>query len=76
MIEAVAEVGQTIYEAYRPDEIISYIKENPEYENVTIALSGDTGFYSGAKKILELTDRKSTRLNSSHRHTSRMPSSA
>ena len=30
-------------------------KENPEYENVTIALSGDTGFYSGAKKILELT---------------------
>lgn len=39
MIEAVAEVGQTIYEAYRPDEIISYIKENPEYENVTIALS-------------------------------------
>ena len=26
MIEAVAEVGQTIYEAYRPDEIISYIK--------------------------------------------------
>ncbi|MFR8714373.1 precorrin-6A reductase [Dorea sp.] len=55
MIEAVAEVGQTIYEAYRPDEIISYIRENPEYENVTIALSGDTGFYSGAKKILELT---------------------
>ena len=49
MIEAVAEVGQTVYEAYRPDEIISYIKENPEYENVTIALSGDTGFYSGAK---------------------------
>ena len=30
-------------------------KKNPEYENVTIALSGDTGFYSGAKKILELT---------------------
>ena len=28
-----------------------------------------------AQKALEL-DRKSTRLNSSHRHTSRMPSSA
>ncbi len=28
-----------------------------EYENVTIALSGDTGFYSGAKKILELDER-------------------
>ena len=44
MIEAVSEVGQTIYEAYRPDETISKIKEKPEYENVTIALSGDTGF--------------------------------
>ena len=39
MIEAVAEVGQTIYEAYRPDEIISYIKENPEYENVTTKMT-------------------------------------
>ena len=27
-------------------------------------------------KIVEKPDRKSTRLNSSHRHTSRMPSSA
>ena len=54
MIEAVAEVGQTVYEAYRPEEILSYIKDNPEYENVTVALSGDTGFYSGARKILEL----------------------
>ena len=26
--------------------------------------------------VIEITDRKSTRLNSSHRHTSRMPSSA
>ena len=30
----------------------------------------------GARKGLSDTDRKSTRLNSSHRHTSRMPSSA
>ena len=29
-----------------------------------------------ADKIANLQDRKSTRLNSSHRHTSRMPSSA
>ena len=29
-----------------------------------------------SNKGITLTDRKSTRLNSSHRHTSRMPSSA
>ena len=55
MIESVAEVGQSVYESYRPEDIIAYIKENPEYENVTVVLSGDTGFYSGAKKFLELT---------------------
>ena len=31
---------------------------------------------SGQKSWQVLPDRKSTRLNSSHRHTSRMPSSA
>ena len=29
-----------------------------------------------AQKVFATLDRKSTRLNSSHRHTSRMPSSA
>ena len=31
---------------------------------------------AATKQINSLSDRKSTRLNSSHRHTSRMPSSA
>ena len=34
------------------------------------------GFLVPASEVSELPDRKSTRLNSSHRHTSRMPSSA
>ena len=33
-------------------------------------------FYEDLQDLLELTDRKSTRLNSSHIATSRMPSSA
>ena len=40
-----------------------------------MSLMGD-GLKRVAGNQLELVDRKSTRLNSSHRHTSRMPSSA
>ena len=36
---------------------------------------GQSTFYGGDYMVLA-GDRKSTRLNSSHRHTSRMPSSA
>lgn len=58
MLEASAHEGQATYMAYKPEEIVDYIKMHPEYENVVIALSGDPGFYSGAKKLLELLDRE------------------
>ncbi len=39
---------------YRAEEILSYIEANPEYGKIGVVLSGDTGFYSGAKKLAEL----------------------
>ena len=30
------------------------MKEHPEFERIVVALSGDVGFYSGARKLLEL----------------------
>ena len=36
---------------YRPAEIISYIEGHPEFSHITVLLSGDTGFYSGAKRL-------------------------
>ena len=53
MVES-ARPGQEIYTEYKPDKIARYIKDHPEYENITIALSGDVGFYSGAKKLLDV----------------------
>ncbi|MDO4305655.1 MAG: precorrin-6A reductase [Eubacteriales bacterium] len=44
---------QTFYE-YRSEVIADYIASHPEFKNVVIALSGDVGFYSGAKKLLDL----------------------
>lgn len=38
---------------YRPAEIVSYIEEHPEYRQIAVLLSGDTGFYSGAKQLAE-----------------------
>lgn len=38
-------------EEYRPQEIVSYIRSHPEYQKVAVVLSGDVGFYSGAKKL-------------------------
>ena len=53
------------------------------YANVVLLSLPDSAFVSGTIsgedglfKLEATSDRKSTRLNSSHRHTSRMPSSA
>ena len=41
---------------YRTEEIVSYIKEHKEHSKIGILLSGDTGFYSGAKKTERAID--------------------
>lgn len=43
----------TKYQEYRTEKIISYLQKHKEYKQVVILLSGDTGFYSGAKKLKE-----------------------
>jgi precorrin-6Y C5,15-methyltransferase (decarboxylating) len=55
MVESVA-LGKDILEEYRSDEIIDYLKKNPRYRNISVLMSGDIGFYSGAKKLLEKLD--------------------
>ena len=52
MADAVREPGQAVVYEYRSDVIADYIRNHPEYEKVVIALSGDEGFYSGARKLL------------------------
>ena len=60
MADAVREPGQAVVYEYRSDVIADYIRNHPEYEKIVIALSGDVGFYSGARKLLTaLGGRKS-----------------
>jgi precorrin-6Y C5,15-methyltransferase (decarboxylating) len=41
------------YTTYHPDEIAQYIN-TCEYSKLTVLMSGDTGFFSGTKKLLPL----------------------
>lgn len=59
MIESVDSSGKDVFQEYRAEQIVSYLSENPQYRDVAILLSGDVGFYSGAKKLLEQIDRDS-----------------
>ena len=56
MTEAVQKPGQMVLHEYRSEKIVEYIKEHPKYRTVAIALSGDVGFYSGAKKLIDQLD--------------------
>ena len=54
MVDAVRLPGQDFLYEYRSKEIAEYLIAHPEYTKVVVALSGDVGFYSGAKKLVEL----------------------
>lgn len=56
MADAVALPGQDVFYEYRSNVIAAYIREHPEYARIVIALSGDVGFYSGAKGLLKALD--------------------
>ena len=40
----------------RPQALADYLKEHSEFRRPCVVMSGDTGFYSGAKKLLPLLD--------------------
>lgn len=58
MADSISLPGQDVYYEYRSTEIAKYIKEHPEYSRIVIALSGDVGFYSGARELLKVLDVK------------------
>ena len=54
MLEAVARPGQLALDAIAPDAIADRIREHPQCRRFTVVMSGDTGFFSGTKKLLPL----------------------
>ncbi len=54
MLKVAGETSRPTYQAYLADEIKAYVDAHPEYEKFAVLLSGDVGFYSGAKKLEEV----------------------
>ncbi|MBR6205040.1 MAG: precorrin-6A reductase [Candidatus Methanomethylophilaceae archaeon] len=53
MLRTAGVSGKDTLVEYRAAEIAEYLENNPGYRDVAVLLSGDIGFYSGAKKLLE-----------------------
>ena len=54
MLAAVEAGPRATLEEYRPEAIRDYIDAHPEFRRVAVLLSGDVGFFSGAKKLQQL----------------------
>ena len=57
MLQSVKTEGKAVFESYKPYEIAAYLAEHPQYETAAVLLSGDIGFYSGAKKLYDAIER-------------------
>lgn len=56
MLDSVDTAGKDTVEEYKSERIVSFL-EGSDCRRAAVLLSGDTGFYSGAKGILERIDR-------------------
>lgn len=54
MLEGMAVNGQALYNAIAPASIAEFIFTHREYQSFAVIMSGDTGFFSGTKKLLPL----------------------
>lgn len=53
MLENLGVSGKPVFISYHTEEICQYIASHPQYERIAVAMSGDVGFYSGTKKLLD-----------------------
>lgn len=64
MLETCEGTKKPVYIDYDAKRIADYIASHPEYPNAAILLSGDIGFYSGAKKLYDALDGKGYEIRS------------
>ncbi len=62
MLQAAAAPGQRQIEAVAPEQILQAIRAQTDCQRFAVVLSGDIGFFSGAKKLLPLLEGMDVRL--------------
>lgn len=53
VLDALKDTHKPVYYALKPDDILAFINTNPQYEKIALVYSGDIGFFSGAKPVLD-----------------------
>ena len=51
MLESLRDLGKPLLDAYDPEVMTDWLLKHREYQKAAVALSGDVGFYSGAKRL-------------------------
>ena len=52
MLDFFQNTGKPLFDAYDPAKMLTYVQEHPEHRTIAVALSGDVGFYSGARRLI------------------------
>ena len=64
MLAAAGNTDRPFYKEYDAQRIADYIRTHPEYTRVAVLLSGDIGFFSGAKRLYEALEKCCCELRS------------
>ncbi len=56
MLNSIEVENRDTLKEYLPDKIAEYLDNNTKYRNITVMMSGDTGYYSGTKGLLAILD--------------------
>ncbi len=62
MLVPFSSLEKPTFASWKAEEIAAYLKENKYYGNAVVLMSGDTGFYSGAKKLKDVLSAYDTEL--------------
>ena len=54
MLDSFKAAGKPLFDAYDPAKMLTYVQEHPEHRTIAVALSGDVGFYSGARRLISV----------------------
>ncbi len=53
-VTASLQTNKPVYDAFLPEDVLMVLNENPSIRTAAIVMRGDTGFYSGARKMVEM----------------------
>ncbi|MCP1102171.1 precorrin-6Y C5,15-methyltransferase (decarboxylating) [Aequitasia blattaphilus] len=56
IVQSVKSFKKPVFLSHKPEEILEFLQEKKEQEKFAILFSGDSGFYSGAKRLVEVLE--------------------